>query len=366
MAKVYQKRDMTKGDKQADLGLKPERPFQILGLTTQTEIDDLLLDVVFLSTLANQFDHARLHVKFRDVRPYSRAIMSLSPWIDLAEALPGEWPKPIRKCFPRLQPWRQPDVGWLNGGRAYYYDMVVTHPMMRGMALRELPDPVALRLPEDRRAEMKSRLVARGLKPDRWFAVLRCGESACRHLADRIIALGGQAVSLGEPGMGQSGPRADLVDLSGEKDDFLLQAAAVSHARFMITASSRLMALAPAFAVPSTLIDAVDLDGIWGLGHGDVLTHEVTTPKGAVFRNASLFAAGLLDKARLRALTAAEPGCLIRKANGEELARVATKLYDRTNDCPAWRPPAEAPSGPRPNQIMWPLSPAHSLDWVTL
>ena len=63
MAKLLQKRDMPAGDKQSDIGLTPERPFQILGTTTEVTLGDQLLNVIFLSTLANQVDYSRLHVK---------------------------------------------------------------------------------------------------------------------------------------------------------------------------------------------------------------------------------------------------------------------------------------------------------------
>lgn len=95
MAELYRK-SAALNARVPDPGSCPERPFQILGLLETHELGDLISNVVFLSTLANQFDYARLHVKFRDVRPYSREVMTLSPWIDLAEPLPGEWPKFVR------------------------------------------------------------------------------------------------------------------------------------------------------------------------------------------------------------------------------------------------------------------------------
>src|SRR5262245_11496476 len=215
MAMLLQKRDMPAGDKTDNVGLKPERPFQILGITTEVTLGDLLANVVFLSTLANQFDHARLHIKYRDVRPYSRDVISLSPLIDLAEPLPDEWPKIVRRLKPNIEPRRYPDVGRLNGGRAYYYDMVVTNQMARSMTIHTFPQPAPLVLPHDRSDRLKEQLVAVGLQPDQWFATVHYRESSYKfrqqsgerdsspgafsELVDFIISLGGQVVRLGHP-----------------------------------------------------------------------------------------------------------------------------------------------------------------------
>ena len=381
MAKLFQKRDMVKGDKQADIGLKPERPFQILGITTEVTLGDLLTNVVFLSTLANQFDYARLHVKFRDVRPYSRDVMSLSPWIDLAEPLPDEWPKIVRKFKPNVEPRRYPEVGRLNGGGAYYYDMVVTNQMARATTLHALPNPVPLRLPPLREKELRDRLVALGLRPSSWFAVIHYRESTYKFrlrsgerdsspeafdaLVDHIIAMGGQAVRLGHPGLTSFRPRAGFVDLSREPDSFMLQAAAVSCCRFMIMGPSGPTSLAMGFGVPSAFVDAVDNGCVWG-DQVNMLTHTVVTPSGEELRNESLRQAGLLDTHRLRDALQADPRYKIRKANADELRQIAELLFEKSRDCKTWRPPAPAPDGPKPNRITWPLRPTYPMNWIDI
>ena len=365
-------------------GTQAERPFQILGLIETHELGDLISNVVFLSTLANQFDHARLHVKFRDVRPYSRQVMELSPWIDLAEPLPGEWPRLVSMLFPPtklLKPWRPMQVGSQKGKNAYLYDVIVTSLMAREDAVHGLPNPVPLRLPEQKAADLRAALIAEGIRPDRWFAVFHYREGGYKYrpvadrdsdpaafegLVDSIIALGGQAVRLGHSAMTSFKPRAGFIDLSGKANSFLLHAAAVSHARFMIAGPSGPMILAPAFAVPHSFVDVIDTRGYWDLKNGDALTHLVTTPKGDALRNGSLLASGLLDDEILTARIAADNGYRVRKATADELATVAQRLYDRTADCEAWREPAKVPEGPRPNKVVWPPTLTYPTRWLDL
>jgi len=383
LAELYRKSISSLNAKLPSAGTRPERPFQILGLIETHELGDLISNVVFLSTLANQFDHARLHVKFRDVRPYSREVMSLSPWIDLAEPFTDEWPKFVRMLFPStklLKPLRQMQVGTQKGRNAYHYDAIITSLMAREDAVHGLPNPVPLRIPEARVEDLKASLIAEGLNPDQWFAVFHYRESGYKFrptgtyrdgdpalfesLVDSIIALGGQAVRLGHPGMTRFRPRAGFVDLSRRANSFLLHAAAVSHSRFMIAGPSGPMILAPAFAIPHSFVDVVDTRAYWDLKHGDVLTHVVVTPQGDTLRNASLLASGLLDAGHLAAQMRATVGYRVGKATSDELAVVAKRLYDRTTDCQAWRPPAKVPGGPKPNRFTWPPELTYPTRWL--
>jgi hypothetical protein len=313
--------------------------------------------------MAHQFEHVRLHVQFRDVRPWSRAIMSLSPWIDLAEPLPGEWPRFIRWFFPRdkpLKPLRRVEMSTQKGKHVYLYDMIVTSPMAGRDVVHALPDIVPLRLPEAQADACHARLIARGLKPDRWLATLHANRdsdaAAFDRLVDHIIALGGQAVALGRGGVTSFRPRDSFVDLSRVDSDFLLQAAAISHSRFTIAAPSEFSVLALAFAVPLTIVDALDAGGIWNLDRTDVLTAEVTTSIGDILRNATLAEKDLPEGAGYR----------VRKATADELAIVARKLHDRTSDCIAWRAPARIPDAPKANQIFWPPDPTYPTVWCAL
>jgi len=372
---------MPAGNKTDNVGLKPERPFQILGITTEVTLGDLLANVVFLSTLAHQFDYARLHIKYRDVRPYSRDVMSLSPLIDLAEPLPGEWPKIVRRFKPDIEPRRYPDVGRLNGGRATYYDMVVTNQMARSMTIHTFPDPVPLALPDDQSPRLKEQLVTLGLRPDQWHATIHHRESSYKfrphsgerdntpeafdELVDFIISLGGQVVRVGHTGMAPFKKREGFIDLARRPDSFMLQAAAVSLARFAILGPSGPVSLSMGFGTPATIVDSLDRGGVWGTVT-DLLTQELTTSDGRILRNQSLVDAGLMDSFLLRDLMKRDSRYKIRKTSAAELKEVAFRLFERTKDCPAWRPALPLPVGPKPNSITWPPRPTYPMRWVGL
>ena len=357
------------------------RPFQILGLLESHEFGDLICNVIFLSTLANQFDHVRLHVKFRDIRPYSRPIMSLSPWISSIEPLDGEWPEWIRQFSPHTKPHReQLDIGNQEGELHPPYDMIITSLMARDESIHALPNPISLRLPEGQSNELTRRLMDKGLQPKQWLAVLHYRESTYQYrpggsdrdsdvqafdsLVDHIIGLGGQAVRLGHPSMTPFKPREGFIDLSGEPDGFLLQAAAVSRARFAIVGPSGTMALTMGFLIPTTLVDAVDTVGMWG--PSDVLTHVVRTPSGDTLRNQSLLESGLLHGDELTKLMKNGAGYQSRKANADELRIVADRLFMRTADCPGWRVPTSPSQGSKPNHVAWPLKLTHRMPWIDI
>ena len=161
-------------------------------------------------------------------------------------------------------------------------------------------------------------------------------------------------------------PRDGFVDLSLRPNSFMLHAAAVSHARFMISGPSGPMTLPMAFAIPFTLVDATDAGGVWGAACTDVLTHEITTPEGLVLRNSTLREAGLLSSFRLTDQMRDDPRYRMRKANATELRIVARKLFDRTSGINEWRPPPDVPNTPKPNSINWPLRPEYPMDWLNL
>ncbi len=126
------------------------------------------------------------------------------------------------------------------------------------------------------------------------------------------------------------------------------------------------MILAPAFTIPHSFVDVIDTRAYWDVKNGDVLTHMVMTPQGDALRNASLLASGLLDDEILTARMAAENGYRVKKATSDELAIVAKRLYDRTTDCQAWRPPAKVPDGPKPNSVVWPPRLTYPSQWLDL
>lgn len=378
MAKLFQRSDLPADAIVADdIGLRPERPFQILGMIETLAFGDLLTNLVFYSTLANQFDHARLHIRYRNVRPYSADVISLSPWIDLAEPVRERWPD----WLPSWGNWRRrvTDFGTQKGRNVPLYDMVVTSHMAQREVTYALPNPVPLRVPADRLDQLIGRLKTLGLDPGGWFAVIHYRDGSYRFrqhegghrdvdqapfeaVADEIIGRGGQVIRLGHVGMRPFRPRPGFIDLVAEPT--LVQCAAASFARFLLIAPSGVFGLALGFQVPTTIVDAVDNIGLWG--PVDVLTHIVKTPDGTL-RNEALRQSGLLHGRKLANLIKTNPAYQIRKASADDLRLVARKLIARTEDCPKWRAPAPVPAGPKPNRITWPLRALHPpIKWLDI
>lgn len=357
-----------------DVGRSPKRPFMILGTLLETSLGDLIAKIVFLSTLKEQFDYARLIVRYRDVRPYSSDIVSLSPNIDHATAIKGERPKWLTERFPDMRPWL-PLGRWTLGAdklQDAFYDLVVVEPMMDIRMIHGLNRPSILRIPPDREEQLHRQLIGLGLDPNRWYATLHYRDGtygpkrnkgplrssspdSYRVLADYIIdELGGQVVQLGHPEMTSLSSRPGFIDLSRLADGFMLQAYAVCRSRFLIAGPSGPVALGWAFQVPTARVDATDGHGGWGDADQGALTHEVTTPEGKVLSNRALYDAGLLEYVILTRKIRNGENYRVRKNSGEELASVARQLFDRTAGMNGWRPARRQPAAQRPNHLVWP------------
>ncbi|MFZ5790010.1 MAG: TIGR04372 family glycosyltransferase [Pseudomonadota bacterium] len=357
-----------------DIGRSAERPFMIFATLLVLELGDLVSKVVFLSTLKEQFDHARLIVRYRALRSYSAEVVALSPNIDHATPLPGERPKWLGRRLPDMRPWLPLGRGTLGreGKREAFYDLVVTESMMPVQSVHTFERPAILRIPPEREDGLRRRLIGLGLDPGRWYATLhyRAGNyeptrnrspirnsdpESYRQLADFIIdGLGGQVVQLGHPEMRAFPPRPGFVDLSRLENSFLLQAYAVSHSRFLVAGPSGPVALGWGFQVPTAVVDATDGHGGWGDAEQVILTHEVTTPDDRVLMNRALLEAGLLDKDLLARKIQAGENYRVRKNSAQELAAAARFLFERTTDTEGWRPALRRPSAARPNRFVWP------------
>jgi putative glycosyltransferase (TIGR04372 family) len=367
-----------------DIGRKPERPFTILAQTLETTLGDLISKAVFFATLKNQFDHARLRVCFRDVRPYSRKVMSLAPNFDTLDTFKGELPAWLRSRLKRDRFWRPLLVDARKGAKRNFYDLVLNDWMADSRSVHGLPNVVPLRVPPELEPRLEHRLIERGLDRSRWFAVIHYRDSgyqwranvgglrdsnpeAFNHLIDHVVdELGGQVVRLGHPQMQKFPERPGYVDLSRLENSFMLQAFAVSRARYFVAGPSGVAAVGWGFQVPGAVVDASDAQGGWGDMERYVLTHEVETPDRGALRNRALLDAGLLSRRPLARLIKEREGYAVRKCTGSELASVADHLHACTGDVADWRPPRQMPDAPRPNVVAWPPQTREDLTFLDI
>lgn len=355
-----------------EIGQRPERPFTILALTLETTLGDLVSKLVYYATVKAQFAHARLHVVFRDVRPYSRHIVSLAPAVDRVEAVKGELPGWLRSYFKRDRFWRPLLMDFRKGRKRQFYDMIIPDWMADARSVHALPNVVPLRVPPEKSSELERKLISAGIDRNRWLAVIHWRESsyqwrlnigglrdgdpeAFQQLTDHIIdELGGQVVLLGHPEMRSLTSRPGFVNLNSIANSFMLQAFAVSRARFMIAGPSGVAPLGWAFQIPTGLVDATDAQCGWGNMESFMLTQELITPNRGRLRNEELYEAGLLSQGTLRDLTESAAGYSVKKCTGKELSAVADRLFACSEDTTGWRSPVQASGSAPPNSIVWP------------
>ena len=356
-----------------DIGKKPERPFIIKAVLKETSLGDLASILTCLATVKNQFDYAELHVRYRNIRPYSEEMISLVPEIDTALGFKGYLPKWARLGIPDWRLWQQMSqaIDGNKGSWSSFCDFLVCDWMMNPRWLHAMPNPAPLQIPKDKVDALTADLTQLGLDPNRWFAAVhyrastylskKSGqlrnskpdeiEKMCSHIID---SLGGQVVLLGHPELEAFEPREGLVDLSRYKDNFLQQAMAISRCRFMMGGPSGPVGVAWSFQVPTAIVDASDCFGGWMREENVTLSHEVTTPDGRVLRNRELYEAGLMDYPVLRDKIRAGEDYRVRKNSADELIAVANHMHEVTKDTGAWREPATPYAGERPNTFTWP------------
>lgn len=369
----FDKRSVSDNLLYRDIGRVPERPFVIKAMLKETSFGDLACLLTCLATIKNQFDYAELHVRYRNIRPYSEEMMWLVPSIDTAVGLKHYLPNWARFGLADGRLWK-PMSKAIDGNKwswGSFCDLLVTDWMVNPRWLHAMPNPVPLRIPDDRAGTLGGELEKLGLDPDRWFATVHYRASSYlgkssgelrnsypaeieKMITHIIDNLGGQVVMLGHPELEPFAPRANFVDLSRFKDNFLQQAFAISRCRFMIAGPSGPAGVGWCFQVPTATVDASDAFGGWARDENVTLSHEVTTPDGKVLRNQELYEAGLMDYPVLRDKIRAGERFTVRKNNAEELAAVADYLLDQTQDMQSWRAPAELPETAKPNQFVWP------------
>lgn len=366
-----------------DVGRVPERPFVIKAAIRETSLGDLMSKLLFLATIKNQFDYGELVLHYRDVRAYSKEVVSLIPEIDHSVGVKWHIPRWARLGFPDARLWH-PLARAIDGNKwswPYYCDFYPTDWMADARRLHAFPYTAILRIPDHLEDSLKQQLISHGVKEDRWLATLHYRAStylnkrsghirnsdpqSFQKLIDYIIDdLGGQAVLLGHPELKAFPAREGFVDLSRIPKSFLLQAYAVRNARFMMAGPSGPLILGRGFHIPNVLVDASDSVAGWAPVEDRMLTHEVTTPDGRVLQNRALYEEGLLDYALMRDKIRAGENYKIRKNSIAELSAVADHLYSVTSDMVGWRPPAPAYDGPRPNHFIWPPQTGENLRFL--
>ena len=257
--------------------------FTIFGVLGFRALGDFAQAVMVCAYLKRKFGNAVLLVYAQNDRPYKADLVNLCPDIDdkafaSGPGIPLDW-LDFAAENPNSPPQELVERGFVHG------DLVVSPWMIHGMVENGAVEFVhCLRFSEELGREVRGRLIAAGVSEDRWIVCIHVRQDGYRYrqpksprsvdpepffqLADYIIDdLGGQVVCLGSANMKPALARPHLVDLTMD-EDFLLQAYALSRARFAVVTDSGMQHVANGLAVPFAVTN-LDLVGAGLSGRSD-------------------------------------------------------------------------------------------------
>lgn len=339
-----------------------DKPVKIFAAALDRTLGDFLTRNIYAATVKMHYANARLALYYRDDRPYKRDLVAINPYIDQKVIVSGNRTTALDVFYAPHDRANIPDtLDFIKHGLADP-DVFLTPSMMIVEDLLRFDRYPIFHIPEDRVSELSDRLVNLGLDPNRWFCCLfyrqpnygHRGSTAYRDVDDRpfealaryiIGELGGQVVRLGHPEMRQFDLGRGFIDLSRLRDQFMLQAMAVSRARFMVTTSSGPAHLPAVFDVPYVVTNSLSIWAAWTPA-GMIMPNHLLDVNGKRFNIRELAAMGALNWASISHFVR-NRACRLVENSVEELCAVADLLWSRSANCAGWRAPASLPA-PKP------------------
>lgn len=320
---------------------------KIVGVIAADAFGDFLVKLLLLATIKKQFSTAWLTLIYHDNLPFKGDLLRFCPDIDELEDY---------------------------GGRSY--DIPERHSVFASLIFphkglpchwfhSHFPRSAALEVPAEDRERLTADLVARGVDPDRWFAVMhyRQGSTFRRSIRDTrrdvdpanyhalahyvCATLGGQMVRIGHPGMDLPPPAPGYIDLSTAPLE--LQFFAVSKARFMVCGETGLGALGSAFKVPLAKTNAF-MEDFASYPHDLLLPKNIVNWKGEVLS----FCHPLKRQALTFNRLVGDGNFRFVDNNFEQLRYCADHLFRSTGPCEGWRGGPAGEDPPPPNALVWP------------
>jgi putative glycosyltransferase (TIGR04372 family) len=329
-------------------------------------LGDFLTRGIFAAAVKMHFDNAHLTFYYRDDRPYKKDLVAINPYIDQEIVVTGDRTTALDQFDISLD--RAPRSGSLDFRKLGISDpdIVLTPSMMRVEDLLRFDRYPVFRMPEAQVPELSGRLIDLGLDPHRWFCCLFYrqqnyryrGATAYRDVDDRpfealaryvIEELDGQVVRIGDPNMRSFDLGPGFVDLSRLTNEFMVQAMAVSRARFMVGTNSGPSHLPGAFDVPYVITNTLSIWLVWTPA-GKILPYHLIDSAGVRVDVKALLDLGIFDQGSIRNLVT-NRGCTLAQNTFEELRQTVNLLHAQTSDCRGWRPNGEAHRPPAKNRI---------------
>ena len=323
--------------------------FTIFGILGFRALGDFVFAVTVCAYIKRKKRNSVLLVYAQDDRPYKRQVLELCPDIDdkvlvSGPGIPLDW-LDISGGNPNAAPQVFVDKGFAHANFLVGPKMIMDINNKVGSEFFR-----CLRFPEEMAEELTGKLVSAGASADRWIVCLHARQSNYEfrnfyqpdrtvdpapyfQLADYVIdELGGQVVRLGDPSMTPAPARPHLIDLSRDKDNFLLQAYALGRSRFAVVTDSGMLSVANALGVPFATTNVTMLDNLldgfrfhpWHDQH--VILTKNFFARDAVPGNSSEF--GVRTDFEL---------CVMFDNGLQELRAIADHMMAKTSDCQGWR-----------------------------
>jgi putative glycosyltransferase (TIGR04372 family) len=338
-----------------------QRPFFILAAMLDRTLGDFLCRSYFAAAVKFNTPRSMLIALYRDDRPYKNAILDINPYLDGTFRIASGSYLPLdafnvstdREAVPGIEEFIRHGYCWA--------DQVLVPSMMHLEDFIRFEHLPVFMIPKAKRAGLDERLVMLGLDPHRWYSCIfyreptykfrtptpyrDVGDKAFEEISNWIIdELGGQVVRIGHPQMRRFPARPGFVDLSVLEDEFLLHAAAVSRARFMLATPAGPALLPAIFGVPFALTNAVSPLGAWDKSHL-LLPRHILSPDGRRVEIKSMLRKGAWQDHVVRDLIR-DKGFTVRDNSFEELREVARMLFEQTTGITGWRQPPEMTAAP--------------------
>ena len=320
--------------------------FSILGFRA---LGDFALAVMVCAYLKRKIRNAALLVYAQNDRPYKSDLVNLCPDVDdkmfvTGTVAPLDW-----LDFAGENPNSAP-VEIVN--RGFVHASLVLSPRMISTVVENCAYEFVhcLRIPDALEAELRAKLIAAGASENRWLACIHPRQDGYRYrqpasprsvdpapffqLADTIIGnLGGQVVCLGSANMAPAPARPNLIDLTKD-EDFLLQAYALSRARFAVVTDSGMQHVANGLGVPFAVTN-LELMGAVIVGRREV----------GAFHDQHLLLSRRVFREDDLSNRPEQHGKLVRVTDGlimadntvSDLHAIAERMVDMTGDCQGWR-----------------------------
>lgn len=333
-----------------------QRPFSILAMALDRALGEFVCRNFFAAAVKFNTPRSVLVILYRGDRPYKDAILDINPYVDGTLDISGAPHIPLdafngygdRDIIPSAEEFVRLGYCWP--------DQVLVPSMMQLEDFARFVHLPVFSIPKAKRSELDERLIGLGLDPGHWYCCIfyreatyqfrpalsyrDVGDVAFEQLSNWIIdELGGQVVRVGHPQMRRFPARKGFVDLSALENEFLLQAAAVSRARFMVTTPSGPALLPPTFGVPFALTNATCALGAWDRNHL-ILPRHILSPDGRRVRTESMLRKGAWHDQAVKELVR-DKGFTVRDNSFEELREITRMLFTRTAEVVGWRQPPE-------------------------